>query len=61
MKKKVAAKKIVKKTAKKTSGKKGSKLSCGVCGLSVTVDHMCGCEEVHPIICCGQAMKPKKR
>jgi hypothetical protein len=39
---------------------KGSKYSCGVCGMAVTVDTACGCTEVHPLICCGKQMKVKK-
>lgn len=59
------AKKIAKKTAKKTvkktaKSKKGSKLSCNVCGLVVTVDSDCGCVDVCDIVCCGKGMKPKK-
>jgi hypothetical protein len=59
---KKAAKKAVKKTAKKAAakGKKGESLVCGVCGLSVTVDEICGCAEEHPIICCMKPMKKKR-
>jgi hypothetical protein len=39
---------------------KGSKYTCGVCGMAVTVDTACGCAEVHPLICCGKQMKVKK-
>jgi len=35
---------------------KGDNYVCGVCGLSVIVDDVCGCEEVHEIICCEQPM-----
>jgi hypothetical protein len=55
---KKAAKKTVKKAAAKGKGKKGESLQCGVCGLSVTVDEICGCAEAHPIIC---SMKPMKK
>lgn len=44
-----------------SSAKKGSKLQCRVCGMSVTVDEICGCVEAHDIMCCGTAMKPKKK
>ncbi len=49
------------KKEKKTSIKKGTKYVCKVCGLSVTVDNVCGCAEAHPIICCGTEMVPKKK
>jgi len=42
-------------TASKTS--RGDRYSCEVCGLSVVVDDVCGCEEVHEIVCCEQPMK----
>lgn len=48
------------KTKNKPTIKKGSKFVCEVCGLSVTVDNVCGCTEAHPILCCGKEMKPKK-
>jgi hypothetical protein len=38
---------------------KGDNYVCEVCGLSVIVDEVCGCEEVHEIICCEQPMKRK--
>ncbi len=50
-------KKIIKKTAK---SKRGSRYACSVCGLSITVDNICGCVDARDIICCGKAMKPKK-
>lgn len=50
-----------KKTAKKTAGvKEGSRYSCGVCGLVVTVDTACGCAETAHLICCEKPMKMKK-
>ena len=60
--KKTAVKKTVaKKPAKKPVGiKKGSKYTCGVCGLAVTVDTACGCGEAAHIICCEKPMKMKK-
>jgi hypothetical protein len=39
---------------------KGSKYTCGVCGMAVTVDTACGCTEAHPLVCCGKQMKVKK-
>jgi hypothetical protein len=53
-------KKPVKKVAKKVL-KKGDVYKCGVCGLAVTVDEVCGCVDYCDIICCEKPMKPKKR
>lgn len=39
---------------------KGSALSCETCGMAMVVDEVCGCVEVHEIICCGVPMKPKR-
>lgn len=55
-----AVKKVVKKTSPKAGTKKGAKLACGVCGMVVTVDSVCGCAETHPIVCCDRPMKAKK-
>ena len=52
-------KKPVKKVAKKVV-KKGDIYQCGVCGLAVTVDEVCGCVDYCDIICCEKPMKPKK-
>jgi hypothetical protein len=59
---KTASKKTpVKRTAKKTAGvKEGSRYSCGVCGLAVTVDTACGCVETAHLICCERPMRMKK-
>lgn len=60
---KPAAKKAVKPAAKpekKALVPKGSKYTCGVCGMAVTVDTACGCAEVCDLICCGKQMKVKK-
>ena len=58
---------VKKAMAKKAKAKKapvkanpGDSLVCGVCGMSVTVDDVCGCIEAHPIICCEQPMKKKR-
>jgi hypothetical protein len=56
MVKKGAVKKVTKKGLKK-----GDVYKCGVCGLAVTVDEVCGCEDFCDIICCEKQMKPKKR
>lgn len=51
----------VKKTARKTAGmKEGSKYTCGVCGLAVTVDTACGCAETTHLICCEKPMRMKR-
>ena len=56
----MAVKKAIKKVAKK-SVKKGDVYKCGVCGLAVTVDEICGCVDTCDIICCEKQMRPKKR
>lgn len=67
-KKKVSTSKIIKvsktkKAVKIASPKKqkelksGSRYQCGVCGLAVTVDEVCGCADFCDIICCGEQMK----
>ncbi len=48
-----------KKTTKKKVAK-GESYVCGVCGLAVTIDEVCGCVDVCDIICCGKPMKEKK-
>jgi hypothetical protein len=58
-----AKKAPARKPAARKSGSrldKGSVLECGVCGLTVVVDEVCGCEEVHEIICCEEPMKARK-
>lgn len=57
VKKKAVAKK--KSAPKKKAVKKKPRMVCGVCGMAVTVDKVCGCEEAHPIICCGEPMISK--
>jgi len=55
---------VKKKEAKKVPKrgvKKGDAFKCGVCGLAVTVDEVCGCIDYYDIICCEKLMKPKKR
>jgi hypothetical protein len=54
------ARKVTPKGAKKKV-KKGDVYKCGVCGLAVTVDEVCGCVDACDIICCEKQMKPKKR
>ena len=50
-----------KKARKTTRSKKGGSYVCGVCGLAVTVDNVCGCVDTCDIICCGNQMKPKAK
>jgi len=54
-KKASAAKKL--RATGKTS--KGDNYVWDVCGLSVVVDDVCGCEEVHEIICCEKPMRKR--
>jgi hypothetical protein len=59
--KKTPVKKTAAKSVKNTKGvKKGDKYVCGVCGLAVSVDKVCGCIETCDLICCGREMKAKK-
>lgn len=48
-----------KKSVSKAVNKKGTKYSCDVCGMVVSVDTVCGCEEVD-LLCCSRPMKVKK-
>jgi hypothetical protein len=60
----VAQKKATKKGSKavaKKGVKKGDVYKCGVCGLAVRVDEVCGCVDMCDIICCEKPMKAKKR
>jgi hypothetical protein len=54
-KKTVTKKAVAKKSAEM---KKGDRYVCGVCGLGVTVDTACGCEENY-LVCCKKPMKKK--
>ncbi len=58
--KKTVAKPTGKGSIKKKGSKKGDKYTCGVCGMVVSVDKVCGCVDVCDLICCGQQMKSKK-
>ncbi len=55
---------VKKGSAKKpaTRGKTnvGDVYACGVCGLAVTVDEVCGCVDTCDIICCEAPMKRKR-
>lgn len=57
---KPAAKSAAKPAAKKPVVPKGSKYTCGVCGMVVSVDTACGCVEACDLICCSKPMKLKK-
>jgi len=60
----MAQKKGVKRGSKavgKRDVKKGDVYKCGVCGLAVRVDEVCGCVDMCDIICCEKQMKPAKR
>ncbi len=60
----MAQKKVTKKGSKvvaKKGVKKGDVYECGVCGLAVRVDEVCGCVDMCDIVCCEKPMKPKRR
>lgn len=48
-----------KKPAAKAVVKKGTKYFCDTCGMVVSVETVCGCEEVC-LVCCDEPMKMKK-
>jgi hypothetical protein len=48
-----------KKPRARSKTTKGDSYVCDVCGLAVVVDEVCGCEEVHEIICCEQPMRKR--
>jgi len=60
-KKKTATAAKTRTKSSKSKMKKGAKYQCGVCGIAVTVDEVCGCVEAHNIVCCDKPMKPKKK
>lgn len=50
------AKKVKAKTKKDSAkSKKGTKLKCNLCGMTVIVDKVCGCDSC-AITCCGEDM-----
>ena len=55
-------KKAVKKTAPKKQKelKRGARYVCDTCGLTMSVDNPCQCQDFCDIICCGEQMKPAK-
>ncbi len=58
--KKMAKKAVAKRSGAKKSVQKGDAYKCGVCGLAITVDEVCGCVDTCDIICCEKPMKPKR-
>ncbi len=58
--KKAVAKKTAKKAVARGKTKEGDAYVCGVCGLAVTVDEVCGCVDACDIICCEKPMKKKR-
>jgi hypothetical protein len=58
---KKAAPAKAKPAAAKTAIKKGTRYSCGVCGLIVSVDTTCNCVEVCDLVCCSKAMQVLKK
>ncbi len=64
MAQKKAVKKVVRKSVTesvKKGVKKGDVYRCGVCGIAVSVNEVCGCVDTCDIICCEKQMKPKIR
>ena len=60
----MAVKKTVKKVTKKVAKKgvkKGDVYKCGVCGLAVKVDNVCGCVDYCDIVCCENEMRPARK
>jgi len=60
----MAQKKVTRKGSKAVSKKgvkKGDVYKCGVCGLAVRVDEVCGCVDMCDILCCEKQMKPVKK
>jgi len=54
-----AAKKAVKKTSpkKKKEMEVGACYECSICGLEVSVDTACDCDETCDLMCCGEPME----
>ena len=60
VKKAVKKKAPAKRRAARGKTKAGDAYVCGVCGLAVTVDEVCGCIDTCDIICCETPMKRKR-
>lgn len=58
-KKTTAAKKAVKKTSSKKKKKMevGACYECSVCGLEISVEKACDCDDACDIMCCGEPME----
>ncbi|NLT23306.1 MAG: hypothetical protein GXX82_09685 [Syntrophorhabdus sp.] len=50
-----------KPAAAKAVNKKGTRYSCGVCGLVVSVDTVCDCVELCDLVCCSKPMQVLKK
>lgn len=37
--------------------KRDNEYICDLCGLTVTVDEVYGCNDTHELVCCGEPMK----
>ncbi|MEN6615425.1 MAG: hypothetical protein ABFD12_02620 [Syntrophorhabdus sp.] len=44
----------------RSANKKGTKYSCSVCGMVVSVDTVCNCIDVCDLVCCSKPMKVTK-
>lgn len=54
--------KKVTKSTKKNKLKKGEKFVCNECGLVISVEKPCGCEEdCYSFVCCDEPMELKKK
>lgn len=51
-----AKKPVAKKPVAKTINKKGTKYTCEICGMVVSVDTVCDCSEVCDLVCCDEPM-----
>ena len=57
---KTSAVKTKKAAHKAHKTRKGMQYVCGTCGMAVTVDKDCGCEETCELLCCDKPMRAKK-
>ncbi len=58
---KKAAPAKAKPAAAKAVNKKGTRYSCSVCGLVVSVDTVCNCVELCDLVCCSKPMQVLKK
>ena len=48
-------------SSKKENVKKGDKFVCNECGMEISIETLCGCEdECYSFVCCDTPMKLKK-